>query len=203
MGWKWSVPDSCCHLESPGCGAGLFIFALSNCLVFTVLRTGGTTLLGRTGLYLTPAATWSPQVVGEASTSLLCQMSCIYCTQDWRNYPVGRNWSVPDSCCHLESPGCGVGLFLSALSNCFVFTGLRTGGTTLWAVTGLYPIPAATWSPQGVGQASSSPLCLTVLYSLYSGLAELPCGPERVCTRLLLSPGVSRVWGGPLLLRSV
>ncbi len=53
--------------------------------------------------------------------------------RDWRNYPVGRNWSAPDSCCHLESPGCGVSLFLSSLSNCPLFTVLRTGGTTLWA----------------------------------------------------------------------
>jgi hypothetical protein len=38
----------------------------------------------------------------------------IEAVRDWRNYPVGRNWFVPDSCCRLEALGCGVGLFLSA-----------------------------------------------------------------------------------------
>jgi hypothetical protein len=164
VGQSWSVPDSYCHLESPGCGAASSSL-LCLTVLFTVLMTGGTNMWGGTGLYLTPAATWIPQGVGRASFSPLCLMSCIHCTQDWRNYPVGRNWSVPDSCCHLESPGCGVGLFLSALSNCLVFTVLRTGGTTLWGGTGLYPIRAATWSPQGVGRASSSLLCLTALPS--------------------------------------
>jgi hypothetical protein len=69
-----------------------------------------------------------------------------------------------------------MGFFLSAVSNCLVFTVLRTGGTNMWGGTGLYLTPAATWSPQGLGQASSPLLCLTVLNSLHSGLAELPCG---------------------------
>ncbi len=29
---------------------------------------------------------------------------------DWRNTKIGRNGSVPDTCCHYDSPGCGAGI---------------------------------------------------------------------------------------------
>jgi hypothetical protein len=182
VGWNWSVPDSCCHLESPGCEKGFFLSAVSNCLVFTVLRTSRTTMWGITGLYLTPAPTWTSQGARQASSSQLCLTVLYSLDSGLAELPCGLGLVCTRILLPPGAPRVWGGLFLSALSNCHVFTVLMTGGTTLWGRTGLYMTPAATWSPQGVGRASSSLLCLTVLYSLYSGLAELICGAELVCT---------------------
>jgi hypothetical protein len=34
---------------------------------------------------------------------------------DHRSTPIGANFSVPDSCCHTPSPGCGLYLFKDSL----------------------------------------------------------------------------------------